>query len=84
MMSDFLINKEEAKEYPVPQINGTEEQQTAVTELHHQFNVTTEDARTIVKQFMEEMQKGLDQDGATGKKNRQDPLDRSKLIYNSL
>ncbi|KAL9544892.1 hypothetical protein MBANPS3_007396 [Mucor bainieri] len=64
MISAFLSRKTGA-EHPVPQINGTEDQQQAVNEIHHQFNVTTEKARTIVKQFMEEMQKGLDHEGAT-------------------
>lgn len=54
-------------EHPVPQINGTIEQQQAIAEFHHQFNVTTESARIIVKQFVEEMEKGLDHEGATGK-----------------
>lgn len=65
MISAFLSRKTGA-EHPVPQINGTEDQQQAVNEIHHQFHVTTEKARTIVKQFMEEMQKGLDHEGATG------------------
>lgn len=66
-MEAFLSRKVNV-EHPVPQINGTAEQQQAVNELHHQFNITTEAARTIVKQFIEEMQKGLDHEGATGKK----------------
>lgn len=71
MISAFLSRKT-GVEHPVPQINGTEDQQQAVSEIHHQFNVTTEKARTIVKQFMEEMQKGLDHEGATGTRCRHD------------
>jgi hexokinase len=56
-----------ATEYPMLQVNGTKEQQEAANEIHHQFSITTEGARAIVKQFTEEMQKGLDHDGATGK-----------------
>lgn len=65
-MEAFLSRKVNV-EHAVPEINGTVEQQQAVTELHHQFNITTDAARTIVKQFIEEMQKGLDHEGATGK-----------------
>jgi hexokinase len=68
MISVFLSRKTGA-EHPVPQINGTPEQQQATTELHNQFNISTESARIIVKQFMEEMQKGLDHEGATGNKS---------------
>ena len=66
MLSAFLSQTTQA-EYSAPHINGTKAQQQALNELHHQFNVTTDHARHIVKQFMEEMKKGLDQEGATGK-----------------
>ncbi|KAG2207749.1 hypothetical protein INT47_011869 [Mucor saturninus] len=52
-------------QHAVPQIDGTPEQQEAMTALHHEFNVTTQRARTIVQQFVEEMEKGLDHEGAT-------------------
>lgn len=68
MISAFLSRKT-GSEHPVPQINGTPEQQEGLTELHNQFNVSTENLRIIVKQFMEDMQKGLDQEGATGNKS---------------
>ncbi|OBZ84568.1 Glucokinase [Choanephora cucurbitarum] len=64
MLSAFLSQTTQA-EYSAPHINGTKAQQQALNELHHQFNVTTDHARHIVKQFMEEMKKGLDQEGAT-------------------
>lgn len=51
----------------VPKINGTTEQQNAVTELFQEFDVNTEKAKTIVSKLIEEMQKGLDHEGATGK-----------------
>lgn len=79
MISAFLTREEETTEYLLPQINGTKEQQEAATEVYHQFNITTESARTIVKQFMEEMQKGLDHDDATGKTEDAEPS-TSKLI----
>lgn len=53
-------------EHAVPQINGTVEQQEAIAVFHHQLNVTTQRARNIVNQFVEEMEKGLDHEGATG------------------
>lgn len=56
-------------EHTVPQINGTKEQQEAMTALFHEFNVTTQRARTIIQQFVEEMGKGLDHEGATGNIN---------------
>lgn len=49
-----------------PEIKGTPEQQQAASEIFHQFDVSTEKARTIVDQFVEEMKKGLDHEGATG------------------
>ncbi|KAI8647640.1 hexokinase-domain-containing protein [Parasitella parasitica] len=64
MISSFL-SRETSVEHPVPQISGTKDQQQAVDQIHDQFNITTEKARTIVKQFIEEMQKGLDHEGAT-------------------
>jgi hexokinase len=56
--------------FPAPKINGTAEQQKAITELFQQFDVTTEKAQIIVEKLIEEMQKGLDHEGATGKKNK--------------
>ncbi|KAG2231956.1 hexokinase-domain-containing protein [Thamnidium elegans] len=62
MISEYCQND---VKHVVPDIDGTAEQQEAMTSLFHQFNVTTASARTIVKQFMEEMGKGLDHEGAT-------------------
>lgn len=64
MLSASFSNKTGAA-VPVPQIKGTTEQQQAVTELFHQFDVTTDKAKAIVNQFIEEMKKGLDHEGAT-------------------
>lgn len=50
----------------LPEINGTAEQQQAASEIFHQFDVNTEKSRIIVDQFIEEMKKGLVQEGATG------------------
>lgn len=54
-------------EHELPQIDGTPEQQEMMHKLFHQFNLTTDKARIIIEQFVEEMKKGLDHEGATGK-----------------
>lgn len=53
-------------ENTVPKINGTEEQQKVMKDLFHLFNITTTTARNIIQSFIQEMQKGLDREGATG------------------
>jgi hexokinase len=50
-----------------PRINGTVAQQKALDTLFDQFNITDERAKKITDQFIEEMRKGLDHEGATGK-----------------
>lgn len=76
MISEFCEND---VKHAVPDIDGTAEQQEAMTSLFHQFNVTTEGARTIVKQFIEEMDKGLDHEGAT-RKYKLSPLPREMFL----
>ncbi|KAI9346648.1 hexokinase-domain-containing protein [Pilaira anomala] len=52
-------------EHELPHIDGTPEQQEMMHKLFHQFNLTTDKARIIIEQFVEEMKKGLDHEGAT-------------------
>ncbi|KAI9492949.1 hexokinase-domain-containing protein [Zychaea mexicana] len=47
------------------QVDGTEAQNKAINGLAQEFDVTTERLRTITNQFVEEMRKGLDHEGAT-------------------
>ncbi|KAI7847202.1 hexokinase-domain-containing protein [Circinella umbellata] len=49
----------------IHQIDGTEEQIKAINGLSQEFDVTTERLRTITDQFVKEMRRGLDHDGAT-------------------
>ncbi|KAI7904321.1 hexokinase-domain-containing protein [Cokeromyces recurvatus] len=51
--------------FNIPEFKGTLEQQQAIKELYKQFTITTERARIIVNQFIKEMRKGLDHEGAT-------------------
>lgn len=48
-------------------IDGSAEQNQAVKDLTKEFEVSTEKLRTIVRQFVIEMNKGLERHGATGK-----------------
>lgn len=66
-MEAYLSRKTNV-EHPVPQIEGTPEQQQAVHDLFYLFNVSTDKARTVVDQFIQEMKKGLDHEGATSNK----------------
>ena len=50
----------------IHQIDGTEEQIKAINGLAQEFDVTTERLRVITDQFVKEMRRGLDHDGATG------------------
>ncbi|KAI9253888.1 hexokinase-domain-containing protein [Phascolomyces articulosus] len=50
---------------PIHHIDGTEAQNKAIQGLAQEFDVTTERLRTITNQFVEEMRKGLDHEGAT-------------------
>lgn len=68
-MEAFLSRKTNV-EHPVPQIDGAPEQQQAMKDLHHLFNVSTDKAREVVNQFIEEMKKGLDHEGATSIQQR--------------
>lgn len=50
-----------------PTKNFTEAQAAAVNTVVGRFNVTTERLQKISEQFVLEMEKGLDHQGATGK-----------------
>lgn len=53
------------------QVEGaTDAQHEALNTLAQELEVTTGQLQLIVKQFMEEMRKGLDHYGATGNKKR--------------
>jgi hexokinase len=47
-------------------IDGSDEQQQAIKDLTKEFEVSTEKLRSIVRQFIVEMSKGLERHGATG------------------
>ncbi|KAF7724358.1 glucokinase [Apophysomyces ossiformis] len=49
----------------LPDVDGTEAQKQAIHEIVKEFDVSGDHLRTIVKQFLEEMDKGLDHKGAT-------------------
>jgi hexokinase len=48
-------------------VDGSEAQKEAINAIAKEFEVSTENLRTIVKQFNEDMDKGLQRHGATGK-----------------
>lgn len=51
----------------VHKVDGTEAQNQAINTIAEEFEVRKEHLEAIVKQFREEMRKGLQHDGATGK-----------------
>lgn len=50
----------------VYKVDGTEAQNQAINAVAAEFEVTTEQLQAIVDQFVVEMRKGLDHEGATG------------------
>jgi hexokinase len=64
-MSAWLSRKVSA--FTIHDVDGSEAQKEAINAIAKEFEVSTENLRTIVKQFNEDMDKGLQRHGATGK-----------------
>lgn len=64
-MSAWLSRKVSA--FTIHDVDGSEAQKEAVNLIAKEFEVSTENLRTIVKQFNEDIDKGLQRHGATGR-----------------
>jgi hypothetical protein len=63
-MSAWLSRKVSA--FTIHDVDGSNAQKEAINAIAKEFEVSTENLRTIVKQFNEDMDKGLQRHGATG------------------
>jgi hexokinase len=63
-MSAWLSRK--VSSLALNEIVGNDEQKQAMKDLQNDFEVSTDKLRTIVNQFIAEMKKGLEHNGATG------------------
>lgn len=63
-MSAWLSRKVSA--FTIHDVDGSDAQKEAINSIAKEFEVSTENLRTIVKQFNEDMDKGLQRHGATG------------------
>lgn len=65
-------------------VDGTEAQNQAINAIAEEFDVRKEQLEAIVKQFQEEIRKGLRNDGATGKLSTQSYIKTLGLLTTLL
>lgn len=65
-MTGIIVNGNDTTTYKY-HVDGTKAQKVAINRVAEEFEVSRERLETIIQQFVAEMKKGLNHEGATGK-----------------
>lgn len=65
-MAGIIVNGHDTTSYKY-HVDGTKAQKMAINRVAEEFEVSKERLEMIIQQFVAEMKKGLNQEGATGK-----------------